>query len=86
MTDMVVTGEIHDWGHYTMRGKTFVCGNIHKDIQGRFPDGKWVQTSYLTAVDGDLISTRSGSVYRLIGPPKSGDPLPAIAPETSNNQ
>lgn len=38
-----------------------------KWVQGRHPNkpGKWLSTSHIVEVDGNLIRTRSGSVYRL---------------------
>lgn len=76
---MIVTAELHNWGYYTMGGKTKVFGNIHKDIQQRFPEGYWVTTSTVTAHQDDLILTRSGSVYRLVGEPVQELPPLAVA-------
>ncbi|UVD36505.1 hypothetical protein RCXUPER_87 [Rhodobacter phage RcXuper] len=83
---MVVTGEFRNWDHYTIGNKVIVGGNLHGDIRQRFRDGEWVQSSYLTAINGDLVTTYSGSVYRLVGPPKSGVPLNLPASENSNTQ
>jgi len=70
-----ITAEIHNWDHFTIRGKTKVAGFIHKDRMKRFPDNHWVTTSTVKSVDGDLITTRSGSVYKLVNQREGSLPI-----------
>lgn len=67
---MLETAQIHHWDHYTIRGKTVIHGVIFNDIRQRFPDGILVTTSAIVAMDGDIVTTKSGSIYRLVGEPK----------------
>jgi len=39
---------------------------------GRFVDGKRVVTSRVVSVNGRMITTKSGSVYELVGDPEPG--------------
>lgn len=70
-----ITAEIHNWDHFTIRGKTKVAGFIHKDHLMRFPDNYWVTTSRIVSIDGDLITTRSGSVYKLVNQREGSTPI-----------
>jgi hypothetical protein len=49
----------------------YLAGEIY-GRGGRFVDGKKVTTSRVVSVDGRMITTKSGSVYELVGDPESG--------------
>jgi len=82
---MIVTAELQNWDHFTTRGKTYVSGIITGDIHQRFADGSCVTTSSLISAEGNIVRTYSGSVYRLVGPPRSGDPLVIATSENAKN-
>ncbi|PZR92019.1 MAG: hypothetical protein DI537_14430 [Stutzerimonas stutzeri] len=42
-----------------------VYGNIYGDTQMRFPDGEPIKTSKVVDVQGDLVLTKSGSLYKV---------------------
>lgn len=75
MTETDITAEIHNWDHFTIGGKMKVAGVIHKDRLGRFSDNYWGTTSTVKSVDGDLITTRSGSVYKLVNQREGSTPI-----------
>lgn len=81
---MVVTAEIHNWDHYSLpTGKTYITGEIHGDIRGRWRDGHPIRTSSVVAADGELVTTKSGSVYRLVNQHPKSLPLNLAPPEAA---
>lgn len=61
------TNYLKNWYIVTIRGrKIVVCGDIFRDIKGRFPDGTHIQTSRVLKVDfvNGVVETRN-SVYHL---------------------
>lgn len=75
MSATEITAEIHNWDHFTIGGKTKVAGYIQKDRLGRFPENYWVTTSTVKSVAGDIITTRSGSVYKLVNQREGSTPI-----------
>jgi len=68
-----------DWDGYTAPEamKLYLSGEVYgrppRESDGKeFPDGKRVWTSSVKEVNGRLITTRSGSVYELVGDPEPG--------------
>ena len=60
--------ELHDWRYMVSgNGKLIVLqGYIFSDTKGRFHDGELVTTSYVVAIEEDIIYTKN-SVYILKG-------------------
>lgn len=44
-------------------GGTVLFGNIEADSRNKLKDGKWVQTSPMVALYGNIAKTKSGTVY-----------------------
>lgn len=42
-----------------------IYGNIYHDAHGRFPDGEHIKTSVVVDQTDDIVTTRSGSIYKL---------------------
>ena len=67
----VITGVLKNW---TYDG-TCLIGSIYNDINGRFQDGTFIRTSYVTddesaIIDNGIVRTRN-SIYALEGEIKS---------------
>ena len=69
VSELVITGDLHDWCCYTDQCYTGYCFN-----KPGTPNGNWIRTGkrvkyHSHDADGNkLMETDSGSVYRLVGP------------------
>lgn len=65
---MPITGELRNWRKQVCRdGRYVYWGNIYGDMRDRFPDGYFVHTSAIVHEDENLVITKNGNAYRLVG-------------------
>lgn len=64
-----IVGELRNWRKQFCDpdGTHVVWGFIYGDTRNRFPDGHWIHTAKVDRIEGDLLFTISGSIYRLVG-------------------
>lgn len=65
--------ELRDWYKVPYLNGAIYRGRVYNDRKGRFNDGELVSTSYMLAVDGDILQTRN-SRYKLVGIGAAGSP------------
>jgi len=75
---LTIVGELRKWRKQVCNAKgVFVFwGHIYGDVFNRFPDGHFIHTSAVVSVEGDLVETRNGHIYKLVGEP-AGDEVNA---------
>ena len=68
-SQLPIVGELRNWRKHIcgLDGTYVFWGFIYGDIRHRFPDGHWIHTSRVDKVEGNLVFTTGGSIYRLIG-------------------
>jgi hypothetical protein len=60
--DGKATGRLEQWEY--KEGDRIVGGLIHDDVEGRWPDGRWISTSQIVSIDDHHVRTLN-SLYIL---------------------
>jgi len=69
VNERTLIGELRNWRkHICGADGTFVIwGHVYGDTLNRFPDGNYIHTSAVSAIEGNKAVTNNGHVYVLIG-------------------
>lgn len=68
----MITGTLRNWFYHDPEGTGMIGKHLYGDVYGhiKFEDGWDVRTSPVVEFDGvDMVKTKSGSTYKVIGQP-----------------